>query len=91
VRLSGYVWIKVNLGKSVTDKSESTLERRITPKMADIPVPGYQAFWTVTCKKLQSEYQQLIGQFPQTDAQLKQLFSHPQRRGNGKVYSSLGG
>jgi hypothetical protein len=42
--------------------------------MADIPVPGYQAFWTDTCNKLKSEYQQLIGQFPDADAQLKQLF-----------------
>jgi hypothetical protein len=41
--------------------------------MADIPMPGYQAFWTDTCNKLKSEYQQLIGQFPNADAQLKQL------------------
>jgi hypothetical protein len=39
--------------------------------MADIPVPRYQAFWTDTRNK--SEYQQLIGQFPDADAQLKQL------------------
>jgi hypothetical protein len=42
--------------------------------MADTPVPGYQAFWTDTCNKLKSKYQQVIGQFPGTDAQLKQLF-----------------
>jgi hypothetical protein len=42
--------------------------------MADTPVPGYQAFWMDKCKKLKSEYQQLIGQFPDADAQLKQLF-----------------
>jgi hypothetical protein len=41
--------------------------------MADIPVPGYQAFWMDIYKKLKSEYQQLIGQFPDADAQLKQL------------------
>jgi hypothetical protein len=41
--------------------------------MADIPVPGYQAFRMDTCNKLKSECQQLIGQFPGTDAQLKQL------------------
>jgi hypothetical protein len=46
----------------------------VTPKMADIPVPGYQAFWTNTYNKLKSEYQQLIGQFPDAEAQLKQLF-----------------
>jgi hypothetical protein len=42
--------------------------------MADIPVPGYKAFWMDTCKKLKLGYQQLIGQFPDADAQLKQLF-----------------
>jgi hypothetical protein len=42
--------------------------------MADIPVPGYQAFWTGTCNKLKQQYQQLIGQFPDADAQLKQMF-----------------
>jgi hypothetical protein len=42
--------------------------------MADNPVPGYQTFWTDTCNKLKSEYQQLIEQFPDADAQLKQLF-----------------
>jgi hypothetical protein len=41
--------------------------------MADILMPGYQAFWTDTFNKLKSEYQQLIGQFPGADAQLKQL------------------
>jgi hypothetical protein len=40
--------------------------------MADIPVPEYQTFWTDTCNKLKSQYQQLIGQFPHV--QLKQLF-----------------
>jgi hypothetical protein len=42
--------------------------------MADIPVLRYQAFWMKTCKKLNSEYQQLMGQFPDADARLKQLF-----------------
>jgi hypothetical protein len=41
--------------------------------MDDIPMPGYQAFWTDTDNKLKLEYQQLIGQFPDADAQLKQL------------------
>jgi hypothetical protein len=41
--------------------------------MADIPMPGYQAFWADTYTKLKLEYQQLIGQFPDADAQLKQL------------------
>jgi hypothetical protein len=84
----------------VTDKSGHTLERRITPKMADIPVLGYQAFWTDTCNKLKSKYQQLIGQFPDTNAQLKQLFKvicnieemtryTPASVGEGEQWSSI--
>jgi hypothetical protein len=42
--------------------------------MADIPVPEYQAFWKSACNKSKSEYQKLIGQYPDDDAQLKQLF-----------------
>jgi hypothetical protein len=42
--------------------------------MADVPVPGYQAFWTEKRVTLKSEYRQLLGQFPDADAQLKQLF-----------------
>jgi hypothetical protein len=42
--------------------------------MADIPVAGYQEFRTNICMELKLEYQQLIGQFPDADAQLKQLF-----------------
>jgi hypothetical protein len=41
--------------------------------MPDIPVPGYQTLWMDTCKKLKSEHQQLIEQFSDADAQLKQL------------------
>jgi hypothetical protein len=41
--------------------------------MAAIPVPGYQSFWTEKRQTLKSEYQQLVGQFPDADAQLKQL------------------
>jgi predicted ArsR family transcriptional regulator len=58
----------------VTDKSGCTLERRVTPKMVDIPVPRYHSLLTDTYNKLKSEYQQLIGQFSDADAQLKQLF-----------------
>jgi hypothetical protein len=42
--------------------------------MADIPMPGYEVFWMDTCNKLKPQYQQIIGQFPDADAQLKQLF-----------------
>jgi hypothetical protein len=42
--------------------------------MMDVPVPGYQSFWTNTCSSLKSEYHCQIGQFPDADAQLKKLF-----------------
>jgi hypothetical protein len=42
--------------------------------MAAVPVPGYQAYWTDKRQTLKSEYQQLVAQFPDADAQLKQLF-----------------
>jgi hypothetical protein len=42
--------------------------------MADIPVPGYQSFWTNQRSTLKSEYHRSIGQFPDVDTQLKQLF-----------------
>jgi hypothetical protein len=41
----------------------------IVPKMGYVPVPGYQTFWTIK----QSEYQTLMQQYPEADAQLKQL------------------
>jgi hypothetical protein len=43
--------------------------------MAEVPVPGYQSFWTNTRSALKSEYHSLIGQFPDEDAQLKKLFN----------------
>jgi hypothetical protein len=43
--------------------------------MADVPVPGYQSFWTNTRSALKSEYHSLIGQFFDADAQLKKLFN----------------
>jgi hypothetical protein len=58
------------LGDSVRDKSGSTIERRITQKISDIPVQGYKALGM----ELKSEYLKLIGQFPYADAQMKQLF-----------------
>jgi hypothetical protein len=42
--------------------------------MADVPVPGYQSFWTNQRSALKSEYRRLIGEFPDADAQLKHLF-----------------
>jgi ElaB/YqjD/DUF883 family membrane-anchored ribosome-binding protein len=35
---------------------------------------GYQAFWADKHVTLKSEYRQLLGQFPDEEAQLKQLF-----------------
>jgi hypothetical protein len=43
--------------------------------MADVPVLGYQSFWTNTCSALKSEYHSLIGQFSDADTQLKKLFN----------------
>jgi hypothetical protein len=43
--------------------------------MAEVPVSGYQSFWTNTRSALKSEYHSLIGQFPDANAQLKKLFN----------------
>jgi hypothetical protein len=43
--------------------------------MADVPVLGYQSFWTNKSSGQKSEYHSLIGQFPDADAQLKKLFN----------------
>jgi hypothetical protein len=43
--------------------------------MADIPVPGYQAFWIDKRKALKSEYKRLLSESPDADAQLKQLLN----------------
>jgi hypothetical protein len=43
-------------------------------KMANVPMPGYYAYWAEQRETLKSEYRQLLGQFPDADAQLKQLF-----------------
>jgi hypothetical protein len=42
--------------------------------MAAVPVPGYQAYWADKRRTLKLEYQQLVAQFPDANAQLKQLF-----------------
>jgi hypothetical protein len=44
------------------------------PKIADIPVRRYQAFWIDKRKALKTEYKRLLNQSPDADAQLKQLF-----------------
>jgi hypothetical protein len=41
--------------------------------MGDAPVPGYQTFWTNKRSILKSEHQTLVQQYPEADAQLKQL------------------
>jgi hypothetical protein len=41
--------------------------------MGDTPVPGYQSFWTNELYRLKSEYQTLVQQYPEAEAQLKQL------------------
>jgi hypothetical protein len=42
--------------------------------MADIPVPGYQAFWTTARKTIKGEYQRLLAQQPDAEEQLRQLY-----------------
>jgi hypothetical protein len=42
--------------------------------MADIPVPGYQAFWTEKRTALKVQSKRLLIQSPDADTQLKQLF-----------------
>jgi hypothetical protein len=38
-------------------------------KLADVPMLGYQKFWTNKWTTLKSEYQMLVGQYPDADAQ----------------------
>jgi hypothetical protein len=46
----------------------------VVAKMAAVPVPGCQTFWTNKHASHKSEYQPLIGEHPDADAQLQQLF-----------------
>jgi hypothetical protein len=41
----------------------------------DVPVPRYQTFWTNKRSTLKSEYQTLVQQYPEEDAQQKQLLN----------------
>jgi hypothetical protein len=43
--------------------------------MADVPVPGYQTFWTNRLSTQESEHQTQVQQYPDLDAQLKQLLN----------------
>jgi hypothetical protein len=45
----------------------------VVPKMVDVPVLGYQAFWAEKCASLQSKQQVLIRQYPDADIQYRQL------------------
>lgn len=63
------------------------LQRRVVPKMADISVPGYQAFWTDKRKRLKSEYKRQIGQFPNTDTAETAVYSILRYQGRGRVHS----
>jgi hypothetical protein len=42
--------------------------------MGEVPVPGHQSFWINKRSTLKSEHQTLAQQYPDADAQLKQLF-----------------
>jgi hypothetical protein len=41
--------------------------------MVDVPVPGYQTLWMNKLSALKSKYRTLVQQYPEADAQLKQL------------------
>jgi chaperonin cofactor prefoldin len=41
--------------------------------MGEVPVSGYQTFWTNKLPTLKSEYQTLLQQYPEAETQLKQL------------------
>jgi hypothetical protein len=43
-------------------------------KMTNIPVRGYQVFWTNARKTFKSLFQRLTEQHPEAEEQLKQLF-----------------
>jgi hypothetical protein len=45
----------------------------IVSKMGDSQVPGYQTLWTNKRSTLKSEYHTLVQQYPEAEAQLKQL------------------
>jgi hypothetical protein len=45
--------------------------------MAEVPVARYQTFWTKIFSAPKSEYQILVQQYPEADAQLKQLLQVP--------------
>jgi hypothetical protein len=36
--------------------------------MADVPVPGYQKFWTDKRTTLKAEYQSLVAKYPNAEA-----------------------
>jgi hypothetical protein len=42
--------------------------------MAEVPVLGYQKFWKNKQRTLKSEYHILVGQDPDADTQVKQVF-----------------
>jgi hypothetical protein len=48
--------------------------RSVVSRMADVPMPGYQSFWTNQRSTSKSEYHRLIGQFSDADTRLKQPF-----------------
>ena len=62
----------VDSGSSKTEVREHET-RTVVPIMVAIPVPGYRTHWTTKRQTLKSQYQQPVGEFPEAEAQLKQL------------------
>jgi hypothetical protein len=50
------------------------VRKGLQSKMADIPVSGYQAFWTNARKTFKVEFQRLVYQHPDTEEQPRQLY-----------------
>jgi hypothetical protein len=76
----------------VTKRVATNYERSVVSRMADVLVPGYQSFWTNNRSTLISEYHRIIRQFPEADAQLKQLFKVLGHNEDiCRVHSSFGG
>jgi hypothetical protein len=62
------------ISPSFSKKEVRTRGRKVkvnmVSKMGDIPVPGYETYWTNKLYTLKSEYQILVQQYPEADAKL---------------------
>jgi hypothetical protein len=74
VLIAALPWVcALLLEKKCSELEEGKCKVSIVSKMGDVPVPGSQTLWTIKLCTLKSEYQTLVQQYPEADAQLKQL------------------